>query len=117
VLHVGAQDAIDMPTVQDERPVKELSSNGSHPSLSEGVGLWGSDRGEDHLRPFGLEHLVEGTGELLIAVADEVAYGCLGIVTAEGEVSHLLGDEGAVRVSGASVTCTLRVPISMKNST
>ena len=86
VLHVGAQGAIEMPTAQDERPVKELSSHRSHPSLSEGVGLRGSDRGEDHLRPFGLEHLVEGTGELLIAVADEEAYRCPGIVTVEGEV-------------------------------
>jgi hypothetical protein len=99
VLHVGGQDGIEMPTTQDERPVKELSSNRPHPSLSEGVGLWGSDRGEDHLHPFGLEHLIEGTGELLIAVADEVAYGSLGIVTVEGEVPRLLGDEGTVRVS------------------
>src|SRR6266496_693263 len=91
VLHVGLQDAIEMPTTQEERPVKELSSNRSHPSLSEGVGLWGSDRGGDHLRPFGLEHLVEGTGELLIAVADEVAHRRHGIVTVEGEVSRLLG--------------------------
>jgi hypothetical protein len=45
VLYVGVQDAIEMPPTQDERPVKELSSNRSHPSLSEGVGLWGSDRG------------------------------------------------------------------------
>jgi len=44
VLHVGVQDAIEMPTTQEERPVKELGSNRSHPSLSEGVGLWGSDR-------------------------------------------------------------------------
>ena len=88
VLHVGVQHAIEMPTAQDERPVKELSSNRSHPALSEGVGLRGSDRGEDHLRPFGLEHLVEGTGELLIAVADEVAYRCLGIVTVEAEVQY-----------------------------
>ena len=118
VLHVGVQDVIEMPTTQDERPVKELSSNRPHPSLSEGVGLWGSDRGEDHLHPFGLEHLVEGTGELLIAVADEVAYGCLGIVTVEGEVPSLLGDEGTVRVSGhAGDVHTLRVPISMKNKT
>ncbi len=39
VLHVGVQDAIEIPTTQVERPVKELSSNRSHPSLSEGVGL------------------------------------------------------------------------------
>jgi hypothetical protein len=51
VLHVGVQDVIEMPTTQDERPVKELSSNRSHPSLSEGVGLWGSDRGEDDFAP------------------------------------------------------------------
>ena len=38
VLHVGVQDAIEMPTAQDERPIKELSSHRSHPSLSEGVG-------------------------------------------------------------------------------
>src|SRR5437879_12073846 len=37
-----------MPAAKDERPVKELSSNRSHPSLSEGIGLRGSDRGEDH---------------------------------------------------------------------
>src|SRR3989304_6293133 len=78
-----------MPTAQDEHPVEELSSNRSHPSLSEGVGLGGSDRGEDHLRPFGLEHLVEGTGELIVAIADEVAYRCPAIITVEGEVSRL----------------------------
>jgi hypothetical protein len=100
VLHVGVQDAIEMPTAQDERPVKGLSSNRSHPSLSEGVGLRGSDRGEDHSGPFGLEHLVEGTGELLIAVADEEAHLRRGIVKIEGEVPRLLGDESTVRVRG-----------------
>jgi hypothetical protein len=108
VLHVGVQDAIEMPTAQDERPVKELSSHRSNPSLSEGVGLWGSDRGEDHLRPFGLEHLIEGTGELLIPVADEVAHRRHGIVSIEGEVPRLLSDEGAIRVfMGSGVESSL----------
>jgi hypothetical protein len=60
VLHVGVQHAIEMPTAQDECPVKELSSHRSHPSLSEGVGLWGSDRGEDHSGPFGLNTSSKG---------------------------------------------------------
>jgi len=89
-----------MPTAQDEHPVEELSSNRSHPSLSEGVGLGGSDRGEDHLRPFGLEHLVEGTGELIVAIADEVAYRCPAIITVEGEVSRLRAmEEGRIEIA------------------
>ncbi len=40
VADICVQEAIEMPTAQDECPVKELSSNGPHPSLSEGVGLW-----------------------------------------------------------------------------
>jgi hypothetical protein len=69
------------------------------------------------LAPSVLNTSSQGTGELLIAVADEEAYGCLRIVTVEGEVSRLLGDEGAAGFVVAPVTCTLRVPISMKNST
>ena len=102
VADIGVQEAIEMPTAQDERPVKELGSNRPHPSLSEGVGLRGSDRGEDHPGPFGLEHLVEGAGELLIAVADEEAHRWLGFVTIEGEVPRLLGEEGTVRVGGGA---------------
>src|SRR5712691_1192831 len=89
-----------MAPAQDEGPIEELSSNRSHPSLSVSVGLRGSDRREDHPGPFGLEHLIEGTGELLIAVADEEAHLCRGFVTIEGEVPRLLGDEGLVRVRG-----------------
>jgi hypothetical protein len=54
------------------------------------------------LAPSVLNTSSQGTGELLIAVADEEAYGCLRIVTVEGEVSRLLGDEGAVRVCGGA---------------
>ncbi len=52
------------------------------------------------LAPSVLNTSSQGTGELLIAVADEEAYECLRIVTVEGEVSRLLGHERAVRVRG-----------------
>jgi hypothetical protein len=64
------------------------------------------------LAPSVLNTSSQGTGELLIAVADEEAYGCLRIVTVEGEVSRLLGEVPSGFVV-APVTCTLRVPISM----
>jgi hypothetical protein len=71
VLHVGLQDAIEVSTAQDQRPVKELGSNRPHPSLSEGVGLRGTDGRADDPRTLGGEHGVEGARELGVAVADE----------------------------------------------
>lgn len=103
VAEVGTEHLIEMSTAEDERPIEALRPNRFDPSLGEGVGFRGMDRGRDHLGTFGGEHFVEGAGS---RSSDEK----LGFRAcwATQAVSGLVV---------AAVRCTLRVPISMKNKT
>jgi hypothetical protein len=60
VRDVGLQHPVEVPTTADQHPVQALRSHRADPALGEGVGVRRSDRGEDHPRTIGAEHLVEG---------------------------------------------------------
>jgi hypothetical protein len=49
-------EPVKVPATKDEGPVQDLASDGAHPTLGEGVGPRGTDRGEDDPRTLGPEH-------------------------------------------------------------
>lgn len=98
VVDVVAEKPLEMPSSENERPVQTLRTHRFHPSLGERVRLRGANRCEDHLDTLGSEDLVEGAGELGIAVADQEAQGEVSLGEAEGEVPRLLGDPGRIGV-------------------
>jgi hypothetical protein len=73
VLPVGAKHTVEVVTAEDQGPIQALGSDRADPVLGVGVRVGRPDRGEDHLRAFPAEHLVEGTGELRVPVVDQEA--------------------------------------------
>src|SRR5665811_243181 len=71
VLHVGPQNPVEVPGTEDQRPVQTVGANGLHPTFGEGVRVRGPDRCADHPHAFACENIIEGAGELGVAVADE----------------------------------------------
>src|SRR6266511_4118128 len=61
---------------------------------------WRRDRRPDHPDPFRAEHLIEGSRELAVAVANQEARPLLLVGDRHDQVARLLRDPGAVGVSG-----------------
>jgi hypothetical protein len=59
VLGVGPERPIEMPPVEDERPVEALDPDRLDHALAVGVGVRGPDRGADDPHPLRAEHRVE----------------------------------------------------------
>src|SRR5438128_1768375 len=92
VPRVGAKNSIEMSSTEHDDPVQALVPYGLDPALGERVGLRRANGREDDFRPFRLEHGVEGTGVLGVAVANEETHGRLAILSIEAEGPGLLGD-------------------------
>jgi hypothetical protein len=56
---------------QDEKPIEALSTCGADEAFGDGVGARGPDRGLDDPDVFRDKDVVEGEGELGVAVADQ----------------------------------------------
>jgi hypothetical protein len=65
---VSRQETVEMSATKDQRPVKDLISNGPYPALGERVGLRRTDGGGDDTDPFGFEDGIEGAGELRVSI-------------------------------------------------
>lgn len=87
-----------MSATKDQRPVKDLISNGPYPALGERVSFRRTDGGGDDAGTLGLEDGVEGAGELRVSIADEEANAGRQRLFDE-EVARLLGDEGGVGIA------------------
>jgi hypothetical protein len=98
VAGVSRQETVEMSTTKDQRPVKELISNGPYPALRERVGLGRTEGGGDDTGTLGFEDGIEGAGELGVSIADEEANAGGQRLFAE-EVARLLGDEGGVGIA------------------
>ena len=77
VVMVGilAEDRSKVLFAVDEYPVAALGSCCAYPSLGATVRAWGPRRGLDRRQALACEDLVEGAGELGVAVPDEEAEG------------------------------------------
>jgi len=102
VLRVGAKHEIEVPASEDQGPVQALGSDRPNPALCVRVGVRRLDRGEDHLRPFRTEDLVEGAGELGVPVVDQEPHSLRATLEVHGQIPRLLGDPEGVRVIGRS---------------
>jgi hypothetical protein len=70
VLDVAVQDATKLPTPGDQELVQALPAHGADPALGVGVGVGGLDRCQDALGTHRTPDVVEGPGELAVAVTD-----------------------------------------------
>lgn len=115
VLGVRAKDALQVTSSEDEDVVQALASNGSDPSLRDGVGLGRANGCLHHGEAFSPEDLVEGPRELGIPISNEEA---LVLETfGDRKVPSLLGDPGRVGRLVVPATWTRLVESSMKNKT
>jgi hypothetical protein len=71
VPHVLVEDSLKVAPTPDEQPVQAFLSDRPHPALGVGVRIRRRDRGLDDLGAVGDKHVVEGAGELGVAVMDE----------------------------------------------
>ena len=89
-----------MAAADDQQPVETLCADGADEAFGVSVRLWRADWSMDHLDPFAAKDLVEGGGELPVAVVDEEPHAVE--QAGEAEVARLLGDPGAARIGGAA---------------
>jgi hypothetical protein len=92
VLDVDPQDPFEMSAADDKEPVETLIADGADESLSVGVRLRRSHRRVDARDSFATEQLVEGGGELAVAIVDQETLPLEKVC--EAEVARLLEDPG-----------------------
>jgi hypothetical protein len=73
VLHVGSEQLLEMASSEDHDAVDALGSHGADPSFGICVRLRRTPGSADYLDALGLEDLVEGRPEALVAVVLEEA--------------------------------------------
>jgi hypothetical protein len=100
VIDVDVEHAFEVATVEDQQPVEALGTYGSDEAFGDRVRLGRPDGCLHDPDPFAPEHLVERSGVLAVAVADQEA-GSLE-ETGEAQIASLLGDPAAVRVGRAT---------------
>src|SRR5437773_12407377 len=91
VAGVFAEDRSEMPFVVDQHPVGALGSCGVNPPFGVTVGSWRPRRGLGYLHALVGEDLIEGAGELGVAVPDEEAEGAGPVAEVDEQVAGLLG--------------------------
>jgi hypothetical protein len=74
VIDVGVQDVLELATAGDQNPVEALAPHGADEALGKRVRLRSVDRCSEDLDPLAAEDLVEGAGELRVAIVDQEAW-------------------------------------------
>jgi hypothetical protein len=106
VLDIEVQDVKKLPPPGDQEVVQALLAYGANPALGDGVGVGGLDRRQDDLGADRAPDVVEGSGELAVAVVDQEP-DCRGIVfEGDEEVTGLLGDPRTVGLAVTPARCT-----------
>jgi hypothetical protein len=117
VPDVDVQDANKLPTPGDQEMVQALSAHGANPALGHRVGVRRLDRCQDDLGTEPVPDVVEGPGELAVAVVDQELDGGGLLLERGDEVAFLLGDPGAGGVGGDTSEVDSSGVQLMKNST
>ena len=68
---VAVEDAKEMPTPSDQEMVQAFLAQGTDPALGDGIGVRRLDRCADDLGADRVPEVIEGPGELAVAVADQ----------------------------------------------
>jgi hypothetical protein len=112
---VDAQDVFEVAAAEDQQPVETLVADGADEPFRVRVRLWGLHRRVDDLDSFAAEQLVEGGGELAVAVVDQETRPLEN--AGEAEVARLLDGPRSRRVRRATSKMDTPLPSSIKNST
>ncbi len=115
VRDVAPKHSLQVTAADHEDPVQTLGPDCANPPLRECVRSRGSDRGLDDLHALGAEHLVEGTGELGVPVADEEPEAAKALPHARFRACWVTHAESGLLVTPR--TCTRRDANSIANST
>jgi hypothetical protein len=100
VLHVDAQDPIQVPSPDDQEPVQALGTHRANPAFRMRVRVGCPHRGHHDIGALRAEHVIEAAAELRIAVAQEEAHAPSPLLHCKQQVASLLGDPGTVGVGG-----------------
>jgi hypothetical protein len=100
VVAVDAEHVFEVAATDDQEVVEAVGANGAHPALGVGVRVRSLYRRADHADAFAAEDLVEGVGELRVAIMDQEPKRSL-FADVHDQVEGLLGDPGVVGVRGA----------------
>jgi len=69
VIEVLAEDDLEVTATEDQHPVEAFTTKGADDPLAGGVGTRSPDRGPHDSDAVGAKDLVEGPGELGVAIA------------------------------------------------
>ena len=122
MVDVRLKNMVEMMCVHDEHPVEAFAAHGSNPALSVGVSARRTNRSLDQPDPFAGEDLVEGAGELGVAVTDEELHlpfssGRPAGVTSACRLRACWVTQSPAGLGVIPARCTRRLFSSMKNST
>jgi hypothetical protein len=95
VPEVAVEDEKEVTAAGDQEMVQAFSAHGTDPALGDGVGVRSLDRCTDDLRTDRAPDVIEGSGELAVAVADQESDDSGLLIKRDGQVAGLLGDPGA----------------------
>ena len=98
VIDIDPKHLLQVPSPDDQQPVKTLGPDRPDPSLREGVRVGRLHRGDQHLGPVRAEHIIKATGELRVTVAEHKAQSSPSLVEYQEQVPGLLGDPGTIWV-------------------
>ena len=102
MLDIYPQDPFKLSATCDQEPIETVTADGSDPALGERVGVWRTKRRADDLDALALEDVVEGAGELAVAVADQEPERLGSIRERPGKLPGLLGCPTPIRVLAAT---------------
>jgi hypothetical protein len=95
VPDVDVQDAKKLLAAGDQEMVHALPAHGTDPALGDGIGVGSLDRRADDLGADRAPEVIEGPGELAVAVAEQEPDGGGLLIKRAKELPGLLGDPGA----------------------
>ena len=96
------QDILEVPPAEDQQLVETLAPDRAHPALSERVGARAPVGRPGYADAFAAEDLVEGGGELGVAIVEQELHRERAFSDLPGQVASLLGDPVAGRMERAA---------------
>ena len=94
VVDIDPEHTLQVPSPDDQQPVKALGPDRPDPSLREGVRVGRLHRRQQPLGAVRAAHVIEARGELRVAVAEHKAQSSPSLVEYQEQVPGLLGDPG-----------------------
>ena len=117
VPRVLGQDFPEVLLAVDQQVIETLAAQRSHQPFRDRVRPWRPDRSLDDPRAIAGEYLIEGRGELAVAVADQELEAVRPLAEVHEQIAGLLGGPGPVGWAVTPRMWTVRVWISNMNKT